>query len=442
MLLACLRPVAPATGAVRPGSETVTSVGLVSQLVYTKGMSPAMAARTLILCGLVVGVWQTHAEPRAENPIRAARRPVAVIDLTNDQPIRDIAYKLLDLLAAHTELAPPAISDGAALVDKLPPDDDIRISEARKKQQSAEQNLLLRNFREAAIDAVEGQELLLRVTPRAALALYADLALALGQSRLGEKKDIQAREAFALTYRLDPRRTLDDLHYLPEVVQTFESAQQPSQGTGTIAVRGVGRVWIDGEEVGSAPGEFTASFGRHVVWLTGLLRDTAGKEVMVSATRSGDATILDGTLTRPQKVARFRVALSQAQDPAARASAMAALAAFVNVHDAVLLSSVNGRIIYQLWRDQEPGFSAIKDLGHETPAEVLRQLLPPAPVVVPEPPVVHVPVITKRWYQRPRVQIGVAATVVAVIVGGYVWAHTGEPDRAWDSNIVFGSGKQ
>jgi hypothetical protein len=412
-------------------------------------MSPVMAARTVILCSLawrlVAGVSQASAEPSAgtgvvtafaprENPIRPARRPVAVIDLSNDAAVRDVANKLLDLLPAHPDLAPPAISDGAALVDKLPPDDELRIAEAKKKLVSAELNLQQRNFREAAIDAVEGQELLLRVTPRAALAIYADLALALGQSRLGEKKDGQAREAFALTYRLDPRRTLDDLHYLPEVVQTFEAAQRAVPGTGAIAVRGAGKVWIDGEEVGAAPGEFTAAYGRHVVWLTGLLRETSGKEVMVSAARSGDATILDGPLTRPQKVVRFRVALSQAQDAAARSSAMSALAGFVNVHDAVLLSSVGGRILYQTWRDRELGFSAIRDLGRDSPAEILRQLAPPPVVVARQPPVVPPPPEVP-WYRRSSVQIGVAATVIAAVIGGYLWAHATEPDRPWNPNI-------
>ena len=408
-----------------------------------------MAARTVIVCSLawrlVAGVSQVAAEPTigppAENLIRTTRRPVAVIDLSNDQSVRDVANKLLDLLAAHPELAPPAISDGAALVDKLPPDDELRITEARRKLSSAEQNLLQRNFREAAIDAVEGQELLLRVTPRMALALYADLALALGQSRLGEKKDAQAREAFGLTYRLDPRRTLDDLHYLPEVVQAFEAAQRAVAGVGSIAVRGAGHVWIDGDDVGSAPGEFTVPYGRHVVWLTGLLRETAGKEVMVSASRSGDATILDGPLTRPQKVVRFRVALSQAPDPAARASAMAALAGFVNVRDAVLLSSVSGRIVYQTWRDREPGFSAIRELGRDNPNEILKQLAPPPVIVPPVALRVVVPPEVPPWYRRSSVQIGVAATIVAVVVGGLLWARATEADRPWNADISgFGGG--
>jgi hypothetical protein len=408
-----------------------------------------MAVRTLILCILVLGVSSArgargaHAEPAGtgkpparatDGQIREVRRPIAVIDLSNDQAVREVANKLLDLLALHPELAPPAISDGAALVDKLPPDDELRLTEAQKKRLAAAQNLAQRNFREAAIDAVEGQELLLHVTPRAAVSLYADLALELGLSRLGEKKDAEAREAFALTSRLDPSRTLDDLHFLPEVIQTFEAAKQTEPGTGTIAVRGAGRVWIDGDDVGQAPAAFTVAFGRHVVWLTGMLRETGGKEVLVTSTREGDATIMDGPLTRPQKVVRFRLALSQAQDPAARANAMNALATFVKVHDAVLLSVVNGKITWQTWRDRAPGFSAPRDLGHDSPMEILKQLAPPEPVVVLEP-VPVVPIDTRRWYGQTRVQIGLAATIAVAIVGGYLWARYTQPPQAWNNDI-------
>jgi hypothetical protein len=405
-----------------------------------------MAARWLILCILLVGSSFARGEvarPRRSDALASdgrdppARRAVAVIDLTNDQAVRDMANKLLELLASHAELAPPAISDGAALVDKPPADDELRIAGAQKKRQAAEQNLAQRNFREAAIDAVEGQELLLHVTPRAAISLYADLALALGQSRLGEKKGVEARDAFALTYRLDPHRTLDDLHYLPEVVKTFEAAKQPDPGAGvgTIAVRGAGRVWIDGQEVGSAPGAFQASYGRHVVWLTGLLRETGGKEVMVTQERPGDATIMDGPLSRPQKVIRYRMALAQAQDPAARASAMMALATFVNVHEAVLLSLVNGKLIWQAWRDRAPGFSALRELKRDGALEILKSLAPPAPVDDPDPPALHVPLVVRHWYQEPRVQLGLVATVVVAVIGGVLWARYVEPPRSWDPDI-------
>ena len=376
----------------------------------------------------------TPAPRLGDGQLRPVRRSVAVIDLANDQSVRDVAYKALDMLASHVELAPPAISDGAALVDKLPPDDEFLLIAAQRKRIAAEQNLAQRDFREAAIDAAEGQEILLRVTPRTAISLYADLAFALGQSRLGEKRDAEAREAFALTYRLDPHRTLDDLHYLPEVIQTFEAAKQGSPEMGAIAVRGSGQVWVDGAEVGTAPGEFPVTLGRHVVWLTGLMRETGGKEVLVTQGRPGDATILDGPLTRPQKVARLRAALAQTKDPAARASAMAALAGFVNVHEAILLSlDDNKRILWQVWRDRAPGFSAIHELGREPVIEILNQIAPPHPVVEPEI-VVHTEAPETRWYLQRKVQIGVGVAVLAFI-GGFVLAHYSESPRAWNPEI-------
>ena len=425
----------------------MTSVGLTRPVSYSTGMSPGMAPRTLIVCLLAVGVSIApsagFAEPaRHALPLRSGevqdsvtRHPVAVIDLTNDQAVRDVANRLLELLAAHPDLAPPAISDGAALVDKLPTDDDGRLDVARRKLASASKNLQQRQFREAAIDAVEGQEALLRVMPKAAIALYADLELALGQSRLGEQKDAEAREAFALTRRLDPGRTLDDRHYVPEVIQAFDAARPVAAPTGMIAVRGHGKVWIDGLEVGFAPGEFPASIGHHVVWLTGTLRETAGKEVSVTATRPGDATILDGPLTRPQKVVRLRMALSQAPDPALRASAMNELAAFINVHDAVLLLTVNGKIVGQTWRDREPGFGEIRELRRDRPGDILQPLEPPRPPE-PEPQVLPLPPPPPRWYARRSVQLGVAASIAAVVIGGYLWVHRTEADRVWVIDIT------
>lgn len=425
----------------------MTSVGLTRPVSYSTGMSPGMAPRTLIVCLLAVGVSIApsagFAEPaRHALPLRSSevqdsvtRHPVAVIDLTNDQAVRDVANRLLEVLAAHPDLAPPAISDGAALVDKLPTDDDSRLDVARRKLASASKNLLARQFREAAIDAVEGQEALLRVMPKAAIGLYADLELALGQSRLGEQKEAEAREAFALTRRLDPARALDDRHYVPEVIQAFDAARPVDTPSGMIAVRGHGKVWIDGVEVGSAPGEFPAGVGHHVVWLTGTLRETAGKEVTVSVTRPGDATILDGTLTRPQKVVRLRMALSQAQDPAMRASAMNELAAFINVHDAVLLLTVNGKIVGQTWRDREPGFGEIRELRRDRPGDILQPLEPLRPPE-PEPEVMPLPPPPPRWYARRSVQLGVAASIAAVVIGGYLWVHRTEADRVWVIDIT------
>jgi hypothetical protein len=416
-----------------------------------------MAGRSLIvltlllalLPGLGAGGSSVHAEvgrstrvgkaeAKTADQLRVVRRPVAVVDLSNDHTVRDVANRLLDMLASHTELAPPAISDAAALVDRPPADDERWLLAANKKRDAAELNLAQRNFREAALDAVEGQEILLHVTPRAALTLYADLALALGQSRLGEKRDAEAREAFALTHRLDPRRTLDDLHYLPEVVRTFDAANKENPGMGTIMVRGAGDVWIDGEQVGKAPGEFRVPLGRHVVWLTGFNRETAGKEVLVTASRPGDATIMDGALTRPQRVLRYRLALMQAhvQDATKRAVAMKALAEFVNVHDAVLLWSDSGRLVWQTWRDRAPGFSPPRELGSASPLEILKQLAPPPPVVEPEPPAVAEPIIEARWYERRPVQAGLVASVLVMVVTGVLWARYTEPARPWNPVIT------
>ena len=150
-------------------------------------MARARAARVLILCTLVVGVVQARAEtpPVRRSPVRLidgqirfVRRAVAVVELSDDPGVRDVATRLLEVLAAHTELAPPAVSDGAALVDERPAEDEARIAEARRKHAAALTQLGRRNFREAAQSAIEGQEQLLRVSPAAAIGLYAELALA------------------------------------------------------------------------------------------------------------------------------------------------------------------------------------------------------------------------------------------------------------------------
>jgi hypothetical protein len=406
-----------------------------------------MASRTLILCLLALGGSLARAEPLShvlaaalsDDQDAVARHPVAVIDLSNDAAVREVANKLLELLASHADLAPPSVFDGAALIDRLPPDDEQRLAEARKKLSSAVKNLAQRNFREAAIDAVDGHEILFRVTPRTALPLYADLSLALGLSRLGEQKDTDAREEFVLTSRLDPGRTLDDLHYVPEVIAMFQAARRVVPQAGKVIVHGTGRVWIDGQEVGTAPGEFPAAAGKHVLWLTGAMRETTGAEVTVTATRPGEAMIPDGPLTRPQRVARYRIALAQAPDPAARAIAMKELAAFIHVHDAVLLSVIGGKVVWQTWRDREPGFSEIHELGRDRPGEILRPLVPPRPMT-PVVRVVNALPPPPRWYERRTVQLGLVATVAVAIVGGYFWAHYHEPDRVWNTDITgFGN---
>jgi hypothetical protein len=123
-----------------------------------------------------------------------------------------------------------------------------------------------------------------------------------------------------------------------------------------------------------------------------------------------------------------------------RAAAVNALAAFVNVHDAILLSAVNGKVLWQTWRDREPGFSEIRELGRDRPGEILKSLVPPRPVA-PGPRVASPPALPPPWYRRRTVQLGLAATVAIAVIGGYFWAHYHEPDRPWNPEITgFGTG--
>jgi hypothetical protein len=72
----------------------------------------------------------------------------------------------------------------------------------------------------------------------------------------------------------------------------------------------------------------------------------------------------------------------------------------------------------------------------------LKPLLPPAPPAVVDVSarlVVREPVVATRWYQRMGVQIGLLATVVAAVVGGYLWVQYQEPSRPWDQHIDTGS---
>jgi hypothetical protein len=145
---------------------------------------------------------------------------------------------------------------------------------------------------------------------------------------------------------------------------------------------------------------------------------------------------MDGPLTRPQKVVRFRIALSQAQDAAARASAIAELASFVNVHDAVVLSAVNGKIVWQTWRDRAPGFSVPRELGREGPIEILKQLAPIKQVEL-APEILVAPVELPRWYRRRPIQLGIAASVAAALVGSYLWVRTAGPSSIrWNPDIT------
>jgi hypothetical protein len=373
-----------------------------------------MAARWAIVCALLFGGRAAHAD----------RRPVAVVNLSDEHATRELATQLEAELSVHPDLRGLPSTEAGALKDEIVDDDKPLLDQARRQLQSAE-DAVNDDPARAVRDALEGHRQLWQVSPPRAVKLYADLTLALGQAQLNQRNHKEARAAFAHVHKLDPNRKLDGMIYLPEVVAAFDEARNAVAASGTIEVKGSGRVAIDGADVGVAPGTFTASAGAHVVWLTGPARDTRGTSLVVIPGAPVIADIPDAEATRSTKLQRARLALARAPDASARSAAMRHVAELVEVHDAVLLSMSNNKVIVQTWRDREPGFSALRERGTDKPIDLLAPLAPPKLIKHEEPPIKLPPLVVKRWYQQTRWRLGIAATITAAIVGGIVWANVG-----------------
>lgn len=408
-------------------------MGRARKVPYSKGMSPVMAALRALVCALIVSFWGAV-------PALAERRPVAVVnlDLADESKARPLVDQLGYELNVHPELRSlDDSSDSAALKDRIDDPDRNGLDAAIDSKARAEGQLVEFNYDLAANYASVGQRALFTVTPAAATKLFADLALLEGQAllegagQLGASRADEARAAFALCARLDPDRTLDAARYLPKVVQEYAKARAAAAAPGSITVKGTGRVWIDGVEVGQAPGGFSVPAGRHVVWLTGAERNVGGAATAVVAGKPSEVTISEGTVEKRTKVQRARIALARAADATAKSAAMGNLAKLVGASDAVLLQVAGDKVIVQTWRagnvDRSPGFSALRERGKEKPLELLAPLAPPKKIEKPiEGPVVGPkPVVVKRWYQRRSVQLGIAAGLVGAIVGGYFLAQAG-----------------
>lgn len=386
-------------------------------------MSSAVPARWLVVCvlSLVLGA------PAA----RADRRPVAVINLDSgaaSEP-QTLAAEIERELAMHPVLAViPDSSDAAALRDPIDDEDAPRLDRARQDLAAAEQATSDFHWSEAVRYAEEGQRELLVVTPVVAVKLYARLAFARGRALDADGRTAEARAAYALAHALDPALAPDPVAVPPNVIAAFAAATAPSAAPrGTLDVKGTGIVWIDGTEVGVAPGAFDADAGTHVVWLIGVDRETRGLQVTVAPGQPSVADVPDAEAPRRMKVQRARQALARAPDPTARAVAIHRLVELVGVHDAVLLSVVNGKIIFQTWSDspavQVPGFSAHEERGAHAPADLLSRLAPPPPVVDEPKPFKLPPPPPKKWYQKRSWQLGIAGAVAAAVVGGYFIAN-------------------
>jgi hypothetical protein len=389
-------------------------------------MLPGMPARWLAVCALcaLTGLGRAHADKRRE---------VAVVDLSEDPAVVQLAERLYDQLLRHWALQPLGNRElDAALTGAFRDDDRAGLDDATKAIAHASDQLTEFKYEDAEATTRDAFGSLATVSPIAAVAPAADLAFALGEACLGQRRPQDASLAFALVHRLDPMRSVDPARYLPGIINAYDAALAIHPAREPLEIRGSGRAWIDGVEVGSAPGTFDVDAGLHLVQLAGPDRLTQG-----ALAHSGAApiAIADAPANLALQVARARVALAKTgNDAVARAGMMRQLAALLFVHDAVLIAKAdNGGLVVQTWRDQAPGFSASRVHGSEPPIDLLEPLSPPEPpatepVIEPAPRVmVPLPPVqvddTPPWYRRRWVQVAIVAGVAAVVTGAVVWAN-------------------
>ena len=382
--------------------------GVVYNLVPQIARRPVRRVQLAALAVLIGGVAPAHAD----------RRPVAVIDLSGEPTAERLAHELGQVLNDHPELQPidnPALA--GELMGRFDDDDANRLQRALGSRQVAEQQLAEFRFELAAQTAQNAQDDLLLVMPTStAIQTYAELAFALGQARLGERRPQDAADAFLLAHRLAPSFSPDPARYLPEVIHVYRAAKTRPTTLVPLTVTGAGRVWIDGKERGAAPVKVEIPAGTHVVWLTGVDRETRGKKVVLLPSKPQTIAIEDAPASSRLRVRRARARLKLSPDPTARASAMKHLAQLLAVHDAILLGVTNGTPSAQIWRDRAPWFSARREVKGELPGELLTPLVPMHQAAVPTGPEITF-ADDRRWYQRRRVQLGTAAGVIAAVVG-------------------------
>jgi hypothetical protein len=380
-------------------------------------MAHRLEVRSAIVCILILGITMTLAAPAA-----AGRRPVAVVALADDPGAESFANLIGTTLVHHDTLAPlePGSMIGALVGEFLDESRD-KIASAEGIRIRADGALGNFVFPVAIATAQVGHESLHTVVPTThAIALYAELSLILGIAKLGEDRGDEAARFFGLVHRLTPGRRLDPALHLPAVVQAFEAARTGQGGTGKLVVKGTGRVWIDGKDQGVTTRPFDLAEGLHVVWVTGPEREAVGKQVWVDAGKENVVDLGDSPAPLRVRVQRARLSMRNAADPAARGVAMRRLAELLAVHDAVVITLADGKLIVQTWHDKAEGelaagFSPPRLAEGEKPLDLLSPLTPPVPPVdlrVRTPPVVG-----KPWYRRRGVQASIAAGVLGAIVG-------------------------
>ena len=398
-----------------------------------------MAARWALVCALIASLGVTAS---------AERRRVAVVnlDLQDQSAAKTLADNLDGVLANHPDLAQVNSTYAAALKDPIDDPDRVPLQTARENLTRAEDQLVAFNYGNAMSYAQDGMRALLAVSPAVAAKLYADLAFVRGQAAVLDGHLDEALAMFSLVGRLDPERTVDPKRFLPDIVKAWAQAKALPATPGSVTVDGVGRVWVDGVDTGSAPGGFALPAGPHVVWVTDPAHDTGGQVVTIVANKVTAATIKPADAPPARDVQQARVALAQAPDATARAAAMNRVIKLVGANDAVLLHVAKDKVVAQTWGgpgSRSPGFGALRELKgklEEWPKEALKPIEPPTKIVIEPPPIPVKPIVVTKWYQRRPVQIGIAAGVVATVVGIYFASQAGANFFNWNPDFGFESG--
>ncbi len=393
---------------------------------------PARVAICAVLASLQT-VRPAFAEdpPAADADAPAERRQVAVIDLTEDEQVRELSGSLYTAINQSDGLMIPNTRDyDRDLTGPLVDEDGVNFNNAINDRAAAQTALDETRAGDAGTTARSGEKDLAMTVPiTEGQALYADLSILTGLAALDQGRAQEANLALALAHRLDPQRQLDPARYPPDVVAAWKRAVDSKPQMVTLEVKGTGRVWIDFVERGPAPGVFEdLEVGDHVITVTGFERNTWGEPL--SLTRSTVLEVKDDPANNHKKVARARLALSRAQasgDDVARAGAMKQLAALLGVGDAIMISKGPEGLQWETWRDRAPGFSAPKKFTNQKPEEMIEGLSGPRralPRRQDPPPFVKPPVVVeKAWYEKRWVQASAAGTVIAVIVGGILLAN-------------------
>jgi hypothetical protein len=389
-----------------------------------------------------------RAEP---NPASPERRPVAVIDLSEDDH-RTLSSALYDAILATDTMIPDKPGFDAYLTGPLRDEDSDEIVNAKTARVGAMSDLDEADSAHAAETANKGLGYLANVRPSTEVQmLYADLSFLAGLAALDQGRAQDANLALALTHRLDPARQLSDAQWPPNTIAAYKRAIESRPQLVKIEVKldpsvkrasppPDVRVWIDFVDRGPLGSFEGIEVGDHVITIVGPTILTTGTPKRISGPTTVPLNPIDA---RPDdQVRRARLALSRAQaqhDDAARAAAMKQLATLLDVGDAVMISeSPDGTLQWETWRDRAPGFSAPQAYTtDQKPDDILEGLGPlhkPPPPRFVGPPLGKLPITVETpWYRERWIQASVAAGVVAVIVGGIVIAT-----RARD--IQFGTG--